>query len=81
MDLAQTDHLKAYGIAYWTLERGINVEWLLNFRSGSFMMEYNKAIERECRVRGVTLEMIDGAQVAMIYNEIERIINGIYSCP
>jgi hypothetical protein len=35
MDLKQTDHLKAYGVAYWTLERGINIEWLLNYRGGS----------------------------------------------
>ena len=40
MDLQQKDHLKAYGIAYWALENGINVEWLLNFRGGSFFMDH-----------------------------------------
>lgn len=72
MDLAQTDHLKAYGVAYWTLERGINVEWLLNYRGGSFMMNYNGDIERECRVRGITFELIDGPGSAKIYNDIEE---------
>ena len=51
MDLKQTDHLKAYGIAYWALERGINVEWLLNYRGGSFMMDDYPAVERELRVQ------------------------------
>ncbi len=36
MDFSQTDHLKAYGIAYWSLEKGVNVEWLLNYRGGRF---------------------------------------------
>ncbi len=72
MDPVQTDHLKAYGIAYWTLEHQINVEWLLNYRGGSFLIEYNPEIERECRVRGVTLELIDAARAAQVYNEIEN---------
>lgn len=71
MDLKQTDHLKAYGVAYWTLERGINVEWLLNYRGGSFMMDYYAEIERECRVRGVTINLISGSQIAQVYGEIE----------
>jgi hypothetical protein len=37
MDLTQTDHLKAYGIAYWALTKGIDIDWLLNYRGGSFM--------------------------------------------
>ena len=72
MDIAQTDHLKAYGVAYWTLERQINVEWLLNYRGGAFFVDYNPEIERECRVRGITLEIVDGAGAARIYNEIEN---------
>ena len=44
MDLQQTDHLKAYGVAYWALERGVNVEWLLNYRSGSFMLDDSPAL-------------------------------------
>ncbi|MFC1562762.1 asparagine synthetase B [candidate division KSB1 bacterium] len=72
MDLNQTDHLKAYGVAYWTLERGINVEWLLNYRGGSFLINYNDAVERELRVRGVSFSLIDGAEVSNIYMEIEE---------
>ncbi|MDZ7266217.1 MAG: asparagine synthetase B [candidate division KSB1 bacterium] len=71
MDLQQTDHLKAYGIAYWALDRGINVEWLLNYRGGSFMLDQYSEVERECRVRGVTFESISGSQAAQIYAEIE----------
>lgn len=71
MDLKQTDHLKAYGVAYWCLERGINVEWLLNYRGGSFMMDYFPAIERELRLRGVSYETISGAQATQIYATIE----------
>ena len=72
MDLPQTDHLKAYGVAYWTLEHGINVEWLLNYRGGSFMMDYDDAVAREARIRGVAFSMIGGADIARIYHEIEE---------
>lgn len=72
MDLAQTDHLKAYGVTYWTLEHGITVEWLLNYRGGSFMMNYNGDIERECRVRGITFELVNGVSSAKIYNAVEE---------
>ena len=47
MDQTQIDHLKAYGIAYWTLKQGENIDWLLNFRGGSFMVNQNIIIERE----------------------------------
>ncbi len=72
MDLKQTDHLKAYGVAYWTLEKGINVEWLLNYRGGSFLMDYNSTIERELRVRGVSYETVSGSQAAQVYATIEE---------
>lgn len=72
MDLNQSDHLKAYGIAFWTLERGINVEWLLNYRGGSFMVDYYPDIERELRIRGVSGEPINGSEAAMIYGVIEQ---------
>ena len=38
MDAAQTNHLKAYGLTYWTLQRGLSAEWLLNYRAGSFLL-------------------------------------------
>lgn len=71
MDLKQTDHLKAYGLAYWALERGINVEWLLNYRGGSFMMDDYPAVERELRVRGVSYSSISGTDAATIYSTID----------
>lgn len=58
MDYAQSDHLKAYGIAYWVLEYQVNVEWLLNYRGGSFMFKYASAFEQELQIRGVKYERI-----------------------
>jgi len=71
MDLKQTDHLKAYGVAYWALDHGVNVEWLLNYRGGSFLLDYQAEIERECRVRGVAFSTVGGGEAAQIYAEIE----------
>ena len=71
MDLSQTDHLKAYGIAYWVLKQGINVEWLLNYRGGSFLFTDTKGFRDECTLRGVRFELKNGAQVNQIYAEIE----------
>ena len=72
MDLQQADHLKAYGIAYWIIEKGINVEWLLNYRGGSFLVDYYPEVERELRLRGVSNSQITGSQVAQIYAVIEE---------
>ena len=72
MDLKQEDHLKAYGIAFWALEHSINVEWLLNYRGGSFMMDHYPAVERELRVRGVSFDMISGSDASQIYAKIEQ---------
>ncbi len=72
MDFSQTDHLKAYGIAYWSLEKGVNVEWLLNYRGGSFLVRQFPGLEQECRIRGVAFETIDAAKVNEIYATIEN---------
>ncbi len=72
MDLKQTDHLKAYGVAYWTLEQGVNVEWLLNYRGGSFLIDYSNTLERQCRIRGVAYSQISGAKAAQIYATVEE---------
>ncbi len=71
MDLTQTDHLKAYGIAFWSLEKGVNVEWLLNYRGGSFLLANFPGLETECRIRGVKYELVDGVTVNQIYATIE----------
>ncbi|MBL0061663.1 MAG: asparagine synthetase B [bacterium] len=70
MDLSQTDHLKAYGIAYKALSQGVKVEWLLNYRGGSFMMDSDDEIAGDCRLRGVKAE--DAGNAADIYLEIEN---------
>lgn len=72
MDETQKDHLKAYGIAYWTLQNGVEVKWLLNYRGGSFMMQAVKEIENECIIRGVSYEIIADVQANNIINEISK---------
>jgi len=71
MDLGQTDHLKAYGVAYHALQRGESVEWLLNFRGGSFLIEETAAGEQDCLLGGVRYEASSGSATVAIYDEIE----------
>lgn len=70
MDDAQKNHLKAYGIAYYALEQEIEVDWLLNYRGGSFMLPQVKAIENEMQIRGVSFEIIPNAKSTAIVTEI-----------
>ena len=70
MDVKQNDHLKAYGFAFWALNQNINVEWLLNYRGGSFLLDEFSEITEVARVRGVTYETINSEQVLNIFNEI-----------
>lgn len=70
MDEDQKNHLKAYGIAFWTLKNNIEADWLLNYRGGSFMIKYVWAIENECKIRGVSYEVIADGTVTSILNEI-----------
>ncbi|MBD3349614.1 MAG: asparagine synthetase B [Candidatus Eisenbacteria bacterium] len=73
MDLTQTDHLKAYGVAYWALEKGYRVEWLLNYRSGSFnILDGGPDVIEECRYRGVSWEEPAAGELAEIYRTIEE---------
>lgn len=70
MDDAQTDHLKAYGISYWVLENDLVMEWLLNYRGGSFLIPHLRAVEEELVVRGVRYEIITDGQANQIYAQI-----------
>jgi hypothetical protein len=70
MDDAQKDHLKSYGIAFWVLKAGGEVDWLLNYRGGSFMIQYSKKVEDECKIRGVSYEVISDAAVSQITAQI-----------
>lgn len=71
MDKAQANHLKAYGIAYFVLENGVTMEWLLNYRGGSFLLPHLTAIENELVIRGVSYEIVADGQV----NNIKRNIS------
>lgn len=71
MDERQTDHLKAYGLAYWTIDRGQTVDWLLNYRGGSFLTPATPEVRQELAVRGVAFETVDGARSAQIIAEVE----------
>lgn len=70
MDEKQTNHLKAYGIAYWILRHDMEVDWLLNYRGGSFMCKYHPSIQNELVVRGVSFEIISEAKVNTLVSEI-----------
>lgn len=66
----QKEHLKAYGITYWTLERQVKVKWLLNYRGGSFLLPDSPEIRKECQIRGVSFEVMSDAQTNSILEEI-----------
>lgn len=66
----QKNHLKAYGIVYYGLEAGLKSKWLLNYDGGAFLIENNKAIENECKIRGVSYEIISDAKAQLILQEI-----------
>ncbi|MEX2588792.1 MAG: hypothetical protein WD334_01220 [Chitinophagales bacterium] len=70
MDEKQNEHLKAYGIAYWVLEHGVEVDWLLNYRGGSFAMKMTPEFEKECLIRGVDYNILANAQYNNILQEI-----------
>ena len=53
---SQKNHLKAYGITYWTLKKELKVKWLLNYKGGSFLLPDTEAIQRECQIRGFRLK-------------------------
>ncbi|WP_452600229.1 asparagine synthetase B [Pontimicrobium sp. MEBiC01747] len=66
----QDNHLKAYGITYWTLKQNLKVKWLLNYRGGSFLLPDNNAIQRECKIRGVSFEVLSNTKAESILEEI-----------
>ena len=66
----QKNHLKAYGIAYWVIEKDVSIEWLLNYRGGSFLMPHLVAIEEELMIRGVSYQILTEGQVSQIKTQI-----------
>src|SRR5664279_5639304 len=72
MDLQQTDHLRAYGITFNALKKGLKADWLLNYRGGSFLIDYSEQVANECRVDGVAFDLISSSQAAEIYSTVQR---------
>lgn len=66
----QKNHLKAYGVAYASLKLGVPVDWLLNYKGGSFAMDGVDAVERLCKLRGVSYDLITDAQYTVILQQI-----------
>ena len=71
MDERQSNHLKAYGAAFWALEQGINVDWLLNYRGGSFMVPASPSVKQELRVRGIAFETLNGGTASQVIADVE----------
>ena len=67
---SQKEHLKAYGITYWLLEKQQKVKWLLNYRGGSFLLPDSEEIRRECQIRGVSFEILSNFKTEEILAEI-----------
>ena len=69
---SQKNHLKAYGITYWVINQGIEAYWMLNYRGGSFAFPHSVKFENECKVRGVSYEVVPDAQFLRIREEINN---------
>ena len=69
-ETTQQNHLKAYGITYWCLDKNYKANWLLNYRGGSFLLPDAPEIRKECQIRGVSFEILSDSEEASILNEI-----------
>lgn len=67
MDLTQTDHLKAYGITFNALKKGLKADWLLNYKGGSFLLDYSERVVMDCRIRNVSYQLLDNIKLVDIY--------------
>jgi len=67
---SQVNHLKAYGVTYWVLQKDVKVKWLLNYRGGSFLLPDSETLQRECKIRGVSFEVISDSEANQILNQI-----------
>ena len=72
MDESQTNHLKAYGLAYTTLKNNAEIDWLLNYRGGSFLINYTSNTQKECLIRGVSFDIISNADVQTLKQQISN---------
>ena len=69
-EVTQQNHLKAYGITFWCLDKNYKASWLLNYRGGSFLLPDAAEIRKECQIRGVSFEIISDGEQLFILNEI-----------
>jgi hypothetical protein len=69
-DVSQKNHLKAYGITYWCLDKQYKASWLLNYRGGSFLLPDAPEIRKECQIRGVSFELLSDGEANQILDEI-----------
>ncbi|SDK49451.1 asparagine synthetase B [Flavobacterium noncentrifugens] len=69
-ETTQQNHLKAYGITYWCLDKKFKASWLLNYRGGSFLLPDSPEIRKECQIRGVSFEVLSDSQAQTILDEI-----------
>jgi hypothetical protein len=69
-DLSQKNHLKAYGITYWCLDKKFKASWLLNYRGGSFLLPDSEEIKKECLIRNVSFEILSDGEANQILEEI-----------
>ncbi len=69
-ETTQKNHLKAYGITYWCLDKKYKASWLLNYRGGSFLLPDATEIRKECQIRGVSFEVLSDGEVNQILDEI-----------
>ncbi|NNT71763.1 asparagine synthetase B [Flavobacterium sp. IMCC34852] len=69
-EVAQKNHLKAYGITYWALDKQYKASWLLNYRGGSFLLPDVPEIRKECQIRGVSFEVVTDGEMQSILEEI-----------
>ncbi|MFD1316678.1 asparagine synthetase B [Namhaeicola litoreus] len=71
MDTSQSNHLKAYGITFFSLQNGVKVQWLLNYLGGSFLLENQEFLKKELIIRGISYKEISDVAAAEILSEIE----------
>jgi len=69
-ETTQKNHLKAYGITYWCLDKKYKASWLLNYRGGSFLLPDAEEIRKECKIRGVSFEVLSDVETNSILDEI-----------
>ncbi len=66
----QNEHLKAYGITYWVLAKQEKVKWLLNYRGGAFLIPDSDELQKECKIRGVSFEVLSDSKTEAMLTEI-----------